>query len=157
MRRTGRAGTARLLVTVTFVGLLVALSGCGGTDQAPAPVAVSSAAQDAVVDRYLASLEDRDSQAMAALVNPRLDARSDIDRLMREYGGQRFRDTRRTYRQEFGTEYVVVDIDSHLGDGRVFHQSLSLLFDRGHWWIGIGRSTAPNTPPSASTESPTAR
>lgn len=53
--------------------------------------------KEALVDAYLVALEASDSQAMLALTNPRVEARAEVDDVIRMHGGQQLKNVTVSY------------------------------------------------------------
>ena len=73
--------------------------------------------RDEVVAGYLDALRRQDAGAMASLVGPGIDARSDINAVMQADGGLTLDGITLSYLDEFGGLYVIVTVAGKASDG----------------------------------------
>jgi len=84
-----------------------AVVACDVTEPLPPTAARGAASREALVDAFLTAMAAGDSQALIALTDPVVDARSEVAALIRSSGGVRMAEPVIAWRDEFEGVYVV--------------------------------------------------
>jgi len=87
-----------------------AVVACDVTEPLPPTAARGAASREALVDAFLTAMAAGDSQALIALTDPVVDARSDVAALIRSSGGVRMAEPVIAWRDEFGGVDVVATV-----------------------------------------------
>ncbi|MFI7438662.1 hypothetical protein [Nonomuraea indica] len=126
------AGQARWMI-VLVLGLLVACS----SRTAPLGGAESSRM---VVNLYIEALNTRDASALAKLIPPRNDAKSEIKMRMAKFGGTNIRLQDVVFEEDYGP----IDPLAHLkgvSDQGKYSETIRLTQVDARWYLGLGRGT----------------
>jgi hypothetical protein len=141
---------SRLLATIVAA---VLLAGCGSAAQVPGGGRDS---KEALVDAYLAALQAGNSNAMLLLVDPRVDARSDVAAVLQKNGGQRLADAKVTYLDEFAGVYIVATVAcTNASDGSKLQLTVPVSLHEGRYYLALGQ--APPSGNEAGIASPSSR
>jgi len=101
-----RAVWVLLLCSVTSTAVVA----CDVTEPLPSSTARGATSREALVDAFLKGVAASDSQALIALTDPVVDARSDVAALIRSSGGVRMAEPVIAWRDEFGGVDVVATV-----------------------------------------------
>ena len=131
---------SRLLATLVAAVLVV---GCAPTAQVPGGGRDS---KEALVDAYLAALQADNSNAMLLLIDPRVDARSDVVAVLEKNGGQRLADPTARYVDEFGGAYIIATVAcTNVTNGSKIQLTVPVSHSNGRYYLALGQA-----PPSGS-------
>jgi hypothetical protein len=123
-----------------MVALLAIIAGCSILPAAT-PASLGQAARERLVIDYLSALERRDGEAIAAMVNPRVDATSDIAAALDQYGGVQLHDTRVSYLDDFGGTYVVATVSGTDDDGTMYEIRVPISRVEDDYYLALGQAT----------------
>ena len=131
---------------VAAVGLSVA-GGCGGGGDDLPPLSEAKT----LVSDYLSAIETADAQRIETLTTPGNDARSEIDRRVKQYAGRRPEDVTVAYSTDFGGKLAKAVITERTGaDDPRMREELILVPHEGNWYIAFGGGT--DSEPRSSTD-----
>ena len=108
--------------------------------------------RDEVVAGYLDALRRQDAGAMASLVGPGIDARSDIHAVMQADGGLELDGITVSHLDEFGGIYVIVTVAGKAIDGSTQELEVGIAKKDGRYFLALGaavRSEPISNPESA--------
>jgi hypothetical protein len=134
-----------------MVALLAIIAGCSILPAAT-PASLGQPARERLVIDYLSALERRDGEAIAAMVNPRVDATVDIAAALDQYGGVQLHDTRVSYLDDFGGTYVVATVSGTGDDGTTYEIEVPISRVDDDYYLALGQATP--TGSEANPESP---
>lgn len=139
---------ACLLAVVLAVVLVGACS--AGTDGR------GRASTEALVDAYLVALQAGDSEAMLSLTSPSVDARAEVDTVIRKNGGHQLTDvTVGPVVDDFGGAYVVATVSgTNASDGARIELTIPMGRDGGQYYLALGQAAPSGN--EANPASPTA-
>ena len=107
--------------------------------------------RDEVVAGYLDALRRQDAGAMASLVGPGIDARSDINAVMQADGGLTLDGITLSYLEEFGGLYVIVTVAGKASDGSTQELEVRIAKEDGRCFLALGEAV--RSGPISNTES----
>lgn len=135
-----------------MVALVGTIAGCSILPPVT-PVAPAQAAREHLVADYLSALERRDGDAIAAMVNLRVDATADIAAALDQYGGVMLHDTHVSYLDEFDGIYVVATVSGTGDDGTTYEIRVPISRVDDGYYLALGQATPSGS--EANPESPT--
>jgi hypothetical protein len=146
-------GLQNLSVKSWLVAAVVAVALVAGC--APSAETRGRESKEALVEAYLTALQASDSNAMLALVSPRVEARAEVADAILKNGGRPLRDVTVSYLDEFGGVYIVATVNgTNAGDGSRLQLTIPMGRDSGRYYLALGQA-AP-TGSEADTVSPSA-
>lgn len=128
--------TALALVAATAVGCTPP-----GQDEPPGQEEATE-----VVRSYLEALENRDTEAISALVTPGNTAGAEIAERVEAFGGREADSVTTTYVSDMGGQVMHVDIVSR--DPGDVKETILLVAEDGDWYLALGSNPEARTPSS---------
>jgi hypothetical protein len=125
---------SRLLAAVVGLALV---AGCGlGAETR------GRESKEALVEAYLTARQAGDSNTMLSLVDPRVEARTEVADAIRKNGGVRLNDTTVSYLDEFGGVYIVATVNgTNAGDGSMLQVTIPMGRDGRRYYLALGQAT----------------
>lgn len=131
------AGRALRTLRIALVVLLFfAATGCSLLPEA----SPDQASRDALLADYLAALERRDGAAIAAMVEPGVDAGDAIVQVLGHVGGVVLHSTQAEWVDATADGRVVTALVSGVGDdGATYQLEVPIVWKQGRLFLGLGR------------------
>jgi hypothetical protein len=127
------------LVAAVVAVALVAVALVAGC--APSAETRGRESKEVLVEAYLTALQASDSNAMLALVSPRVEARAEVADAILKNGGRPLRDVTVSYLDEFGGVYIVATVNgTNAGDGSRLQLTIPMGRDSGRYYLALGQA-----------------
>lgn len=131
----------RGIILLFVMGGWFSLIGCGEGNRTQFPTPIN---REAVVELYVAALENKDSNAILALHHPQnLPDLTALSNRLDRVGGQPIEVLELTFLNEFGAEITAVQLKGNLGTpGKPraqFTERFTLSRQDGRWYLYIGK------------------
>ncbi len=107
----------------------------------PTPASPGQAAREQLVRAYLDALAAGDEAAVQALVNPRVDAGSEVADALQRYGGVQLHDVQVAWDDQFGGSYVRATVTGTAADGRAYELLVPMSRVEDRYYLAIGEAT----------------
>jgi hypothetical protein len=116
-----------------------AVVACDVTEPLPPSAARGAASREALVDAFLTAVAASDTQALIALTDRVVDARSDVAALLRSSEGVRLAEPMIGWQDEFGGVYVVVTVTgANAATGASATLTVPISRKAGRFYLALG-------------------